>query len=169
MSHYSATEPLPTDAPLSHTKATVTLWWRALAYRNKAAEWTLWLLLLSGLPLWTLFDVPWVLQRLCLAVHALLGLTAFILWVMPFWLRHRQLLSTSQKRALKRTGQLLDLLLLLVTLSGFGLFFIGNRGEAGGQWLLWVHLYSSLVLAPVLLKHAWRWSVLRLDRLRQSS
>lgn len=156
--------PGQTDASQPDAIRSIRVWWQSLAYQNSAAEWTLWTLLLTGLPLWKLWEAPWSLAQWSLALHCLLGVTAFFLWVLPFWLRHRQLLCSSRKPLLKWTGQLLDLLLMIIVLSGFGLFLIGNRGAEEGQWLLWAHLYSSLVIGPILLKHAWRWSVLHLRR-----
>ena len=136
-------------------------YWRTLAFRNKTAEWALYVLLVSGLPLVSWWAAAWPLQRWSLLVHALLGVFGFTLLVVPFWLSHRRLLQSSQKPLLKVTGQLLEALLLATGFTGFYLIYWGNRGDTLGAVMHWVHLGASLALAPLLMRHAFRWSVLR--------
>jgi hypothetical protein len=137
---------------------------RSLAYHHKSAEASLYGLFVTGIPLWSLLAADWWLIRLSLSLHTILGLVVFPLVIMPFWFAHRRLLACSGKPSLKISGRLLELLLILCGGSGFYLLLIGNPGSELGSWMQWVHLYSSLLLVPLLLKHAWRWSVVRLRR-----
>lgn len=149
------------DAPLESWLSKVAMRWIALAYRHAFAEWTLWGLLLTGLPLWNFLDFSWPIQRVSLLVHGLAGMVLFLLFVVPFWISHRRLLKRSRKPLLVITGRCLEGLLVAIGVSGFWLLLIGNRGETSGQWIAGVHLYASLLLVPMLLRHAWRWSVVR--------
>ncbi len=136
-------------------------WWQRQAYLNQAAEWSLYFMFASGLILWELFTLPWAFERLVLISHVIASLIIFPLMVLPFWLSHRRLLKKSQKRLLIITGQLLDLLLLACAASGLFLFLIGNRGDNLGYLAFLIHLISALILAPILMRHAAKWSVLK--------
>lgn len=138
-----------------------TSWWRQLAYRHKAAELSLYLLFLTGLPLWSLFSLSWEGERFLLLIHCLGSLILFPLLVLPFWLSHRRLWQTSRKPWLKKTGRYLDLLMLICAVSGIYLLLLGNRGEWLGNSSHYLHLISALPLTLILLRHAARWSVLR--------
>lgn len=135
--------------------------WRALAYRHKLAELSLYLLLASGLPLWSVFELSWPLERSLLFAHSLMGLALFPVFVLPFWISHRSLLDGARNRLLKLTGRLLEALLLVLAASGFYLLLIGNRGGGVDGLIADVHLYASFALLPLLLRHAWRWSIAR--------
>lgn len=141
-------------------EAAADYWWR-LAYRNRAAEWTLYALLLTGLPLVAWWAADWPLQRWSLALHSLLGVFGATLVVVPFWLAHRRLLQTSRKAFLRVTGRLMEILLLIIAISGFYLVWWGNRGDPLDIIMHWAHLIATLTFAPLLLRHAFRWSVLR--------
>lgn len=147
-------------SPLVLRRWSQTRRWQALAYRHKPAELSLYLLLASGLPLWSLFELAWPLERGLLFAHSLLGLL-FPLFVLPFWLAHRGLLAAARQRLLKLTGRLLEVLLLALAISGFYLLLIGNRGGALEGVIADLHLYASFALLPLLLRHAWRWSIAR--------
>lgn len=140
--------------------ANISLWWQRQAYRNKAAEWSLYFMFVTGFVLWNQFTLPWPLERIVLIVHVLSSLILFPSAVLPFWLSHRRLLKNSQKKLLIITGQILDCLLLACALSGVFLFIIGNRGDELGYLAYLVHLVSALVITPILIRHAARWSVL---------
>jgi hypothetical protein len=136
-------------------------WWQQLAYRNKAAEWSLYFMFLSGVVLWNQIDIPWSLERVFLVIHVLSSLLLFPLMVLPFWLTHRKLLRSSNKKLLKVTGVLLDYLLFGCALSGVFLVLEGNRGDDLGWLIYMVHLVSAFVILPLLIRHTAKWSVLK--------
>jgi len=136
-------------------------WWRQLAYRNRSAEWSLYLMFVSGIVLWNQIVIPWPVERLFLVVHVLSSMLLFPLMVLPFWLSHRKLLRSSSKKLLRTTGLLLDYLLLGCALSGVFLIFVGNRGD-NFAWLIYMaHLVSALIIFPMLMRHTVKWSVLK--------
>ena len=123
-------------------------WWKHLAYRNKAAEWSLYFMFVSGIVLWNQIVIPWPIERIFLLVHVLSSLLLFPLTVLPFWLSHRKLLRSSNKKLLKVTGLLLDYLLLGCALSGVFLVLEGNRGDDLGWFVYMAHLVSAFVILP---------------------
>ncbi|WP_421863780.1 hypothetical protein [Motiliproteus sp.] len=163
----TAVEASLSDSPSG--QSLIRQYWLKLAYHHQLAESTLYLLFVTGLPLWNIFSLPWIGERTLLFVHVLAGLILFPLAVVPFWLSHRRLLNSStsnpsgtpRKKKLRKTGQVIEILLLLSTLSGVYLLLLGNRGE----WLGWVnhytHLITAIPIALLLFVHALRWSVLR--------
>lgn len=136
-------------------------WWEGLSYRNRAAEWSLYLMFFTGILLWNQITLPWSLERLLLVTHIVSSVLLFPVFVLPFWLSHRRLLARSKKKLLKVTGQLIDYILLGCMASGLYLVLLGNRGDDLG-WLAYiVHLVTALVLVPLLIRHAAKWSVLK--------
>ena len=142
-------------------KSSLAAWWRKEGYRSKPAELVLYFLTVSGLILWSGFDLPWQLQRTTLALHILASLLLFPIFVLPFWLAHRSILARSQNTFLRQTGHLIDYGLILLTLSGLYLVFFGNRGNLVGQAAYWTHLLPVLPLTFILIRHALRWSMLK--------
>ncbi|MFP8965804.1 hypothetical protein ACKC9G_04430 [Pokkaliibacter sp. CJK22405] len=132
-----------------------------LAYFHRASELSLYLLLLTGLVMWTPLSIDWSLQRLAMPLHVLMGITLGGAVVVRFWWAHRQLLRKSRKRWLRTTGRVIELNLLAVLVTGVILFLHGNPGDMLGRVAHTVHLYSSLLLTSMVVVHAWRWSVLR--------
>ncbi len=153
----SAFAPSPAERARQH----LLRWWHDLAWRHRSAELSLHLLFISGIPLWSsLFILSWDTERTLLFVHSIAGLVLFPLSVLPFWLSHRRLIQRSRKPLLKKTGRVLDLLLLLSALSGFYLMLIGNRGDLSGAIAHYLHLVTAVPLCLLLIRHALRWSVL---------
>ena len=149
-------------------------YWQRLAYHHRLAEACLYLLFATGLPLWSLFSLPWIAERTLLLTHILAGLVLFPLAVLPFWFSHRRLLKAAikkpvngnasdirRKHKLRKTGRAIDLLLLLSTLSGVYLLLLGNRGESLGLLSHYVHLITAIPIALLLIIHALRWSILK--------
>lgn len=136
-------------------------WWQRQAYRNKAAEWSLYFMFVTGFLLWNQFTLPWEIERLLLITHVISSLILFPAAVLPFWLSHRRLLKSSKKKLLIITGKFLDLLLLLCALSGVFLFLVGNRGDNIGYATYLTHLVSAIIITPILMRHAATWSVLK--------
>lgn len=135
--------------------------WTRLGYRSKPAEITLYLLALTGLPLWDVFAVDWSIARQLLPLHLAVSLVLFPLLVLPFWLSHRSHLAGSHKPFLRRTGQIIEILLVLTVVSGLWLVIAGNRGDPIGAIAYWTHLILSVPVTVLVLVHAWRYGVVR--------
>ncbi|MFC1235227.1 hypothetical protein [Vibrio sp. F74] len=143
-------------------KGVFSRWWFYLAYHHKWAEGMLYLMFISGLLLWDRLDVGWQVERITLLLHMLIGLTLFVVIMAPFWLAHRRLISGSKKAFLRKTGSIIEWLLVVCTSTGFYLFFFGIPGNTMGNLMADVHFYSSWLLAPLVFRHAMRWSVLKI-------
>ncbi|SFD18259.1 hypothetical protein [Pseudoalteromonas denitrificans] len=139
----------------------ITAWWQKLAYRHKSAEFLMYFMFVTGLLLWDSISINWQVERFVLLTHMFIGLTLFSFIVGAFWSSHRNLLTKSNKTFLRQTGTIIEWLLGLCSLSGFYLFFYGNTGNALGLLIQDVHFYSSWVLAPLVFRHALRWSILK--------
>lgn len=120
----------------------------------------------SGVLLWDRLSVDWQAQRWILLAHMMIGVSLFSVIVGAFWSSHRRLIQRSNKTFLRHTGTLIEWLLFICSLSGFYLFFYGNTGNVLGHLIQDVHFYSSWVLAPLVFRHALRWSILKLGSLK---
>ncbi len=147
--------------PATSLQNNISVFWHRLAYKHKAAETTLYLMFLSGFLLWDFIEASWQVERVMLIAHLLAGLTVFPLIVGPFWTSHRNLLNRSKKPFLRITGQMTEWLLIVCTLTGVYLMFYGNPGNLIGQINQDVHFYSSILLTPIVFRHAMRWTVLK--------
>ncbi len=155
-----STHPQSGSPQTNSINAIMNNWWTRLAYRHRQAEISLHLLFISGIPLWSLFQISWPWEKTLLFAHSIIGLVFFPLFVLPFWISHRRLLSRSKKPQLRKTGQLLDIIISACGISGFYLILIGNRGDLLGLINHYVHLVTAIPLTIILIKHAFRWSVL---------
>ncbi|HEH9430457.1 TPA: hypothetical protein SIA29_001269 [Aeromonas sobria] len=135
--------------------------WQWLAYHHQAAESTLYLMFLSGLLLWEPLTPLWSLARWNLFLHVMLSLTLFPLLFGAFWLSHRALLNRSNKPFLRTTGRIIEALLLVCLASGLLLVLHGTPGDSMGSLASWAHWLSALALTPLVLRHAWRWTILK--------
>ncbi|MGL6599532.1 hypothetical protein ACSZOB_18130 [Aeromonas veronii] len=135
--------------------------WQWLAYHHQAAEGTLYLMFFSGLLLWEPLTPLWSLARWNLFFHVMLSLTLFPLLFGAFWLSHRSLLNRSNKHFLRITGRIIEALLLICLASGLLLVLHGTPGDAMGNLASWAHWLSALALTPLVLRHAWRWTILK--------
>lgn len=138
----------------------ISTWWQQLAYRHKPAEFLLYFMFVSGVLLWDKIALTWQLSRWLLPLHMIIGVTLFSIIVGAFWSSHRKLITKSKKAFLRQTGTLIEWLLVVCTLSGFYLFFYGNTGNSISQLIQDLHFYSSWLLAPIVFRHALRWSIL---------
>lgn len=147
----------------------ISLWWRKLAYRHKSAEFLMYFMFVSGLLLWDVFAVQWSIVRWVLLGHMVLGATVFTVIVGAFWSSHRRLLNTSKKAFLRCTGRVIEWTLLTCTLSGFYLSFWGNTGNDLGWVIENLHFYTSWILVPMVFRHAMRWSIINLKKIKLGS
>lgn len=143
----------------------MTSWQQRLklrAYHHRSAEWCMYFLAISGILLWGVLPVDWVIVRWSLIVHIVVSLLVFPFTLGLFWFSHRKLLARSKKRFLRLTGTAIDWSLFICTLSGIYLFFIGDNGNMNGYIIATAHLIVGLLLAPLVLVHAFRFSVLKI-------
>lgn len=138
------------------------------AYHHAAAEWVVIFLFVSGVLLWERVPVAWPLLRWSLILHVAVGLIVFPLTTGLFWWSHRKLLQCGRNKFLRATGQILDWLLLICFVSGFILAFWGATGSHAGHWLSDIHWITGLLMGPLMVRHAWRFTVLKLFRRKQS-
>ena len=140
------------------------LWWSKLAYRHKMAEFLMYFMFVSGLLLWERLSLDWHIGRWLLLSHMFVGATIFTLVVGVFWSSPRQLFTKSNKHFLKLTGRLVEVLLFACVLSGFYLLIFGNTGNQLCLVIEQIHFYSSWLLAPLVARHALRWSIINVKR-----
>ena len=55
----------------------------------------------------------------------------------------------------------IEALLLICLASGLLLMLHGTPGDAMGSLASWAHWLSALALTPLVLRHAWRWTILK--------
>lgn len=139
-------------------------YFQRLAFHHKKAEAVLYLMFLSGLLLWPFIVIPWQVERMVLLMHMLAGISVFPLFVGSFWLSHRRLLQRSKKTFLRQTGNMIEYLLIACSISGVFLTFWGYTGNNLSILMQDIHFYSSWLLAPLVLRHAWRWTVIKFFR-----
>lgn len=137
-------------------------WWNKLAYHHKWAESLLYLMFITGVLLWSRVEISWQMERVVLLVHMLIGISLFSIIVGAFWISHRRLMVSSDKPFLRKTGKLVEWLLIICSISGFYLFFYGSPGNSLGVLIQDIHFYSSWLLVPLVFRHAMRWSVLKI-------
>ena len=111
------------------------------------------LMFISGILLWDLFDISWEYYSSIQAIHIILSLIVMGMLIIPFVNIH--VYQHRVKNKIKSTnGWLLGITLLLITLSGFYLLIIGNRGgDIYGNYSFYIHLYGSFVLMFLLFYH----------------
>lgn len=155
-----------------HARLRAMPWHQRLGYRSHRTELVLYLSLLSGLFLWdrlsSLFAVDWTILRSALVVHVLVSVVGIPLVVVPYWLAHRQRRrdvpvaeKTGRALFLHRSGQVIEVILLVTMMSGFWLVFMGNRGDMVGGLVSTAHLSASLATGVLVMAHAWRYTVVR--------
>ena len=156
---------LPAPAALKQRCQTwISSYMVRLAYDNKVAEWVAITLFLSGLLLWDAIPIDWVIARWSLIFHLLAGLIVFPLTTGLFWVAHRRLMLTSNKSFLRKTGFFLDVIIGTCFVTGLVLTFLGETGNLPASLTADAHWLSGLILGPVMLIHAWRYSVLRFKK-----
>ena len=120
---------------------------------------------LSGLTLWQTVSVSWEVERWMLLLHIAIGSSVFTLVVGAFWCSHRRLILTSRNAFLRTTGTLIEWLLATCVLTGFYLFIYGKTGNTLSLVIQELHFYSSWILVPLVLRHAFRWSIFNLRQI----
>ena len=161
----STSDTLPSPAAFKQRRQTwISNYIIRLTYQNKTAEWVAIALFFSGLLLWEAIPVDWAIARWSLIFHLLAGLIIFPLTTGLFWVAHRRLMLTSNKVFLRKTGSFLDVTIGTCFVSGLVLTFLGETGNLPSSLTADAHWLSGLILGPLMLVHAWRYSVLRFKK-----
>ncbi|MCP4969299.1 MAG: hypothetical protein GY932_01745 [Arcobacter sp.] len=112
---------------------------------------------ITGILQWDLIDLSWKYFSMIQALHILLSLIVSIFLIIPFVNMHtykyRKNIISGRRNS--GNGMFLGITLLLITISGFYLFFIGNRGgDKLGEYSFLIHLYGSFFLLFFLWYHS---------------
>ena len=108
---------------------------------------------ISGLLQFEYFDIEWQTLNTIKVIHTVTSIIISIFFIIPFVNRHAYKYIVI-KKVNSINGWLLGFVLLLITISGFYLFFVGNRGgDILGIYSLNIHLYGSFVLIVLFLFH----------------
>ncbi len=149
------------NQPQTHVDQAGLSWWGRIGFRSKPAEAVLWLLAVTGVPLWTGWALDWSAGRVLLPVHIGVSLLLFPVFVIPFWLSHRTHLAGSDRAFLRISGRIIEIGLILLGGSGLWLVLCGNPGARAGLIAHWVHLLVAVPLVALVLAHAWRYGLVR--------
>lgn len=121
--------------------------------KNLKIKLMLGLMFVSGVLLMDIFNIQWQIHTKIVLVHVLCSLFIAIFFLIPFVNKHSYYYIV-EKKVNSLNGWFLGFILLLNTLSGFYLFFIGNRqGDIIGILSADIHLYSSFVFIIVFFLH----------------
>jgi hypothetical protein len=108
---------------------------------------------ISGILISDFFRIEWGNFRDISVIHIFTSIVITTIFIIPFVNKHTHKYIVIQK-VKDNNGWLLGFLLLLITISGFYLFFIGNRGGNLFDIIAFnTHLYGSLLFAISLLIH----------------
>ncbi|WP_083568621.1 multiheme c-type cytochrome [Arcobacter sp. LA11] len=115
------------------------------------------IMFITGILQWDILDIQWEYFALVQAVHIITSIIVSVVLIIPFVNMHtyKYRKNIVAKRRNSGNGMFLGIVLLLVTISGFYLFFIGNRG--GDEWGVYsfnIHLYGSFLLVFFLWYHS---------------
>lgn len=104
---------------------------------------------ITGILQWDVVDMEWEYFALIQAIHIISSIIVSVVLIIPFVNMHtyKYRKNIVSKRRNSGNGMLLGIVLLLVTISGFYLFFVGNRGgDDLGIYSFNIHLYGSFAL-----------------------
>lgn len=110
------------------------------------------MIFITGVLQMDIFNIPWEYLTKVSLIHAFASIIFSIFYIIPFVNKHAYKYIVI-KKVNSKIGWTLGFILLLSTLSGFYLFFIGNTGDILGIYSFNVHLYSSFILLAFLLYH----------------
>lgn len=111
------------------------------------------IMFISGLLQFEWFDITWENLKTIKMVHTFSSIIVSVFFVIPFVNRHAYKYIVIRK-VNSIDGWLLGFLLLFITISGFYLFFVGNRGgDIWGIYSLNIHLYGSFLMIILFFFH----------------
>ena len=125
--------------------------------KSKSIEYSIFIMFFTGILQWDVITIPWFYFSLIQAIHIVSSLIVTLFLVIPFvnlhTYKYRQNIVSKKRNS--TNGMFLGITLLLITLSGFYLFYIGNRGGDNiGIYSYNTHLYGSFVLLFFLWYHS---------------
>ena len=125
--------------------------------QTKFVEYSIFIMFFTGILQWDIVTLPWFYFSLIQATHIVSSLIVTVLLIIPFVNIHtyKYRKNIVAKKRNSTNGMLLGITLLLITISGFYLFLIGNRG--GDDWGMYsfnMHLYGSFALIVFLWFHS---------------
>lgn len=116
-------------------------------------KWLIIIIFITGILQMDILSLPWEYLKTISVIHAFLSIIFSVFYIIPFVNKHAYKYIVV-KRKNSFVGWVLGFILLLVILSGFYLFFIGNTGgDMLGIISFNIHLYGSFVLIVFLLSH----------------
>jgi len=111
------------------------------------------LMFLTGVLQLSIFNISWEYFRIIQAVHILSSAIIAIIFLIPYVNKHTYEFMIV-KKAKSKDGIILGVILLMIILSGFYLFFVGNPGsDVLGVISFNIHLYGSFILLFILFLH----------------
>ncbi|MCF6340675.1 MAG: hypothetical protein L3J10_08020 [Sulfurimonas sp.] len=111
------------------------------------------LMFLTGVFQLSIFNISWEYFRIIQAVHILSSAIVAIFLLVPYVNKHIYEFMIV-KKAKSKDGIILGVMLFMITLSGFYLFLVGNRGsDILGVISFNIHLYGSFALVFILFLH----------------
>lgn len=114
------------------------------------------LMFATGIVQWDVFNIDWGYDSVLQALHIIGSIAVSAFLIIPFVNIHvfKYRNNIISKKRNNRNGMFLGIVLLLITLSGLYLFFIGNRGgDEIGIYSYYLHLYGSFLLLFFLWHH----------------
>lgn len=111
------------------------------------------IIFITGILQMDIFNIQWQYLTSISIIHALVAVVFSIFYIIPFVNKHAYKYIVI-RRVNSLVGWVLGFILLIVILSGFYLFLVGNRGgDIIGILSFNIHLYGSFVLIAFLLFH----------------
>jgi len=112
---------------------------------------------LTGILQWDIVNIQWEYFSLLQGIHIISSIIVSLVLIIPFVNMHtyKYRKNIASRKRNSGNGMLLGIILLLVTISGFYLFFVGNRGgDDVGYYSFVIHLYGSFILLFFLWYHS---------------
>lgn len=111
------------------------------------------LMFFTGILQWDVLALKWENLKIISTLHIFISLFVSIFLIIPFVNRHAYKYIII-KKVNSLNGWILGLVLLLITLSGFYLFFVGNTGgDTLGRISFTIHLYGSFIFVALFFYH----------------
>jgi DNA-binding beta-propeller fold protein YncE len=111
---------------------------------------------ITGIAQWDIFNIGWEQFTFLQALHIIGSIVISVMLIIPFVNMHvfKYRKNIISKKRDNKGGMILGIVLFFITISGFYLFFIGNRGgDIVGIYSFNIHLFGSFLLMFFLWQH----------------